>query len=309
MDSPILLATAIYSFIGLCLNSMMLFLILTHGRRIHHFLFAGFVLICAIWDLGVFLEMMRNDHIQELATYGYIITLPAFFMAALIIHFTTSYTGRPSRALIAFFWAIGAIYFVRSASGIAPPVVGTYSYAWGNVHRAAPVSAIDLAFFLPWYGGVLLACYFLCRHLTRSSSPVERRHAAYILAGFLIISVATTKVVVTMGLDAPLLLPIGMALTDLAAALIGVAIIKDRLLDITVVIKKGAIYSALGAVVLFVFSLSEHLLATYLGEFIGEESQLLHIISIGLVIAAAMPVKHRLERVVEGFFSARTVAL
>jgi hypothetical protein len=50
------------------------------------------------------------------------------------------------------------------------------------------------------------------------------------------------------------------------------------------------------------FSLSEHLLATYIGEFLGEESFFLHVISIAVVIAILMPVKNWLERILEGYF-------
>jgi CDP-diglyceride synthetase len=136
---------------------------------------------------------------------------------------------------------------------------------------------------------------------------LARRHSAYVLVGFLTITVATVKIVLTMGVDVPLLLPLGMALTDIFGALIGVAILKDRLLDITVIVKKTAIYSALGAAVVVVFGLCEHILATYVAEFIGEESQLLHLISIAVVIALAMPLKHQLERLVEGAFGRRMV--
>jgi len=47
------------------------------------------------------------------------------------------------------------------------------------------------------------------------------------------------------------------------------------------------------------------MLVTYLGHFFGEHSQIIHLLSIALVIAVLMPVKHRLERGIEGFFAKR----
>ena len=233
MDSPIVIVTAIYSFVGLSLNSLILYLVLSRGRRAYHILFAGFILICGIWDLGVFLEMIRNKHLGELAAYGYVISLPVAFMPALMLHFTRSYTGRPSARLVALAWVIAVASFLGAALGVVMRVDGTYTYAWGNIHKAVSSTWFDAVFFALWYGGNLLACWWLYRHWVKTPAGLQRRHAAYILAGFLIISLATVKVVIVMGIDAPLLLPLGMALTDVCAALIGVAIVKDRLLDIT----------------------------------------------------------------------------
>jgi len=70
-----------------------------------------------------------------------------------------------------------------------------------------------------------------------------------------------------------------------------------------VIIKKGALYSALAALLIFVYSFSEHLLITYFGERIGEGSNLIHFISIAVGITILMPIKNRLERAIEGYFA------
>ena len=93
-----------------------------------------------------------------------------------------------------------------------------------------------------------------------------------------------------------------MLLNDIFVAIIGLAIIKDKLFDITVIVKKGALYSILAGLLIFVYSFSEHILVTYIGETIGERSNWLHLISIAVGIAVLMPVKNRLERAVEGYF-------
>jgi Zn-dependent protease with chaperone function len=99
-----------------------------------------------------------------------------------------------------------------------------------------------------------------------------------------------------------------MLMNDIAAAIVGVAIVKDRLLDITLIVKKTAIYSVLAAVVLLVFSLAEHLLATYVGELFGESSIVTYLVSIAAVIAVVMPFRRRVERTADRFFAERRVA-
>jgi hypothetical protein len=135
------------------------------------------------------------------------------------------------------------------------------------------------------------------------TSQLEQRHYRYIISGFLAITFAVVKASVTMGLDVSFLLPLGMLLNDIFVIVIGLAIIKDRLFDITVIIKKGTLYSILAALVVFAYSFSEHVIITYVGEIFREHSNLAHFVSIAVGIAVLIPIKSRLERAVEGYFA------
>jgi hypothetical protein len=95
MTSFILIITAIESGFGFLLTSTILYLVLSRGRKAFHYLFAAFLLICVIWDLGTFLLMIRNEHVEELDIIGRIAILPCIFIPALIFHFANLYTGRP----------------------------------------------------------------------------------------------------------------------------------------------------------------------------------------------------------------------
>jgi hypothetical protein len=111
------------------------------------------------------------------------------------------------------------------------------------------------------------------------------------------------KALVTLGINLPILLPLGMLLSDIFASIIGLAIIKDRLLDITVIVKKSTLYSLLAGLLIFIYSFSEHILVTYIGDTVGEHSIVLHLISIAIAIAILMPVKNRLEGTIERYFA------
>ena len=98
-----------------------------------------------------------------------------------------------------------------------------------------------------------------------------------------------------------------MLVNDIFSAVIAIAIIKHHLFDITLIIKKGVIYSALAGIIIFIFSFSEHVLITYLGELVGGHSQLIHFISIGIGILVLMPAKHRVEGAVEKYFAEKRI--
>jgi len=304
MASPILLITAIESGLGFLLTSTILSLVLSRGRRPYHYLFAAFLLICVIWDLGVFVLMLRNEHLEELPIIGRIAITPCILIPALIFHFVNLYVGRSNRRAVIGVWIATGISMLLVVAGVFYRIEGVYSYSWGNIFRVVP-SFMDPGIFVFWFGINLWACWLLFKETGRAASPLERRHRLYVLAGLLAITFAVVKALVTTGVDAGPLLPLGMFLSDTFAAVIGVAIIKERLFDITVIVKRGTLYSLLAGVLIFVYSFSEHLLVTYAGELIGGYSEAAHIISIGAGIAVLMPLKRRLESGIEHYFLQR----
>lgn len=301
--STVVTITAISSFIGFVLNSTILYLVLSKGKERYHYLFAGILFICAIWDLGITVAMLRNEHPADLISLGYIVTIPCLFLLPLIFHFTCSYIGCPKVKTTIILWSIAILMVILMSTGLSGRIDDIYRYSWGNIWKGDPAWQFGLISGIPLYIAIILtACWFLYKQIREESFRVPRRHMIYVMVGFMAIALAMVKVFSVLGVDYPFLLPAGMALNDVFIVLIGIAIIKERLFDITVVIKKGALYSLLAAGIILMFSLSEHMLATYVGEFLGEDSFYLHLISIAVVIAVLMPVKHRLERILDGYF-------
>lgn len=104
MYSTAVVVTAIISAIGFLLNGGMLYLVLSRGRKAYHYLFAAILLICAVWDIGILLCMLRNSHESELIIYGYIVVLPCTFLTALIYHFTTTYLQKTRKITTLVLW-------------------------------------------------------------------------------------------------------------------------------------------------------------------------------------------------------------
>ena len=70
---------------------------------------------------------------------------------------------------------------------------------------------------------------------------------------------------------------------------------------------KDALSSLLLGMVIFLFSFSEHLLASRLGEYVGGHSPVIHLLTIAIVILLLMPVKQRIERLIETTFKDKLV--
>jgi hypothetical protein len=305
--SPTILVTSITSSLGFILNSTMLFLVLTKSREKYRYLFGGFLLVCALWDIGIVLAMVRNSHVSELPVYGYIIFWPCLFIPVLVYHFTHAYLNRPKKKMTIILWTVTVILFVLGVSGLLGRIEGVYNYNWGNIFKPDSMLRIGCLASIPiWFFCIWTSCWSMFRARQRETRPLKRRHLLYMLVSFFIISLALVTIIL-YGIDNPFLLPAGMLFNDVSGSLIGIAIIKYRLFDITIIIKKTTIYSILAAVIVFVFSLSEHLLATYVGSLFGEQSFYIHMISIAAVIGVVMPVRKRVEISIERFFARKRV--
>ena len=302
MFSPIVILTAIESGFGFLLTSTVLYFVLSRGRKLYHYLFAAFLFICVIWDLGVFLMMIRNEHPEELVILGRIAILPCTFIPALIFHFANLYMGRPIKWAVTLVWGLIGVTWVPILAGVYYKIEGVYTYDWGNIFKVVP-SVLDPMTFVLWFGVNLSACWLLYQGARRAAVRLERRHYLYLISGFLTVTFAATKALVTMGINIPFLLPLGMFLNDIFVSIIGLAIIKGRLFDITVIVKKGTLYSILAGLLIFIYSFSEHVLITYFGKLIAGHSEIVHLVSIAVGIAALMPVKQRLEHGVEKYFA------
>lgn len=305
MSSAVITVTAITSGIGFLLNGGVLFLVLSQGRRRYHYLYAGVLAICAVWDLSIFLVMVRNSHLSEVEAIGYAM-VPCGALPALIYHFARTYLDLPHKWTIMLFWAFALLGMIAMLTGLAGRMDGVFHYSWGNIFRPDRKLQIVFVASLPfWYLGTMAACWLIYRAYRRQTELIARRHLLYILVSLMAISLAIVKVVVVLGVQQGFYLTIGMLFNDIAAAIIGVAIIKDRLFNITPIVKLGLIYSALAMLVIFVFSFTEHILASYVAEKFAGHSELLHAIAIAITIAVLMPVKRRLEHSVEAYFAQR----
>ena len=110
MPSPIVIATAVESFLGALLTSGILYLVLSRGRQLYHYLFAAFLFICLFWDTGTFLLMIRNRHLEELPAIGYVISLPCTLLPSIVFHFACVYTKRLIKWAIVLGWVTTVAY-------------------------------------------------------------------------------------------------------------------------------------------------------------------------------------------------------
>jgi hypothetical protein len=306
--------SAILECLAFLINGAVLFLVLSRGRQKYHYLFAAVLALYAIGQLCFFLYHIRNSHLDELPIYMFVGQATTMLTIPCIYHFTCRYLNQSRKKSTIFIWVYTTIIVIFNGftvvTGTSPM---TITHAdWGNYlefHGEAKHLIFLSIFLVTSLAFIWWACWLLFRARRRETSPLARRHMQYIFISFLVISfLFLTVSLLPTKFEATLLAsPIRGLLIAAFGALIGIAIIKERLFDITVIIKKTTIYSILLALVIFIFSLSEHMLATYVGEFFGGHSIFIHIISIAVVIAIVMPIRQKVERAIERSFAQKKV--
>jgi hypothetical protein len=234
-------------------------------------------------------------------------SLTSPFFIVLFYHFTGAYLDQVKKRTTVLLWIVCIVSFLLIVSGpLWMPDSGVYHYRWGNLFRPDEKMLQAVILSIPlYYFSIGASIYFLLRAYRKETALIARRHLLYIIVSFFALGLALIKILALFNIDNPILLPFGMVMNDVFVAVIGIAILKDRLFDITVIIKKGTIYSILGALVIFLFSFIEHLLTTYFSELVSGHSTVMHLVSIAFAIAVLMPIKHRLEKGVEGYFEKR----
>ena len=300
------MVTAFASLIGVAINVMVMLVLLSRGRRKHHILFALLLLVAACWDLGIFLIMIRNNYPEEILTYQNIISIPFNLFPAFIYHFTTTYLNHPQRISTIAIYAYSIICLILVLTGTYQSYTGVYNYSWGNIARAR-WDLGSISWVVIYHFSILFSCWLLFRARRLESSLLKRRHTGCIMGSFIVFSVAYVKVLLTYGFDIPFILPLGMLLVDSFGAVIGIAIVKDQLFDITVLVQKGILYSIFTALIVFIFDFTQHLAAAFFEGLVGEHSGFTHYIPIAVVIIAFMPLKQRLEHTIDTVFAKKKI--
>ncbi|OLB08275.1 MAG: hypothetical protein DMD98_08030 [Candidatus Rokuibacteriota bacterium] len=290
--------------IALLLNVLLVAVTLVRnpGSRLNR-VFAYFVTGMAVWNMGSF--MLRQAPNEATATFWEIVihagvvVLPAFYYHFVLI-FLESTTQHRSSLVIAYLLA--AFFSVVNMSGSPLFMRGVTRTYWGW----APVTGLLYAPYVLYLNFFLI--YGLSR-LVRASEGVEssfrRNRATLILLGTLV-SLAggvidfARFVLVRFVPAADLVYPMGIPANIVFALMLGTSIVRYRLFDVNVAVKKGAIYLVLWGVLTSVIVLAE--------QYADWEqlNPLWVILPLGFIMTLLVsPLGQRLETVVERLMFSR----
>ncbi len=220
-----------------------------------------------------------------------------WFLVLLYVFLFPSGTAVPRRAI----WVVGVLViyhlFIQSGTVIAYAAADLALRLklpnWGEEIYSVPV----LLNFL-----IILSCQVF--RYRRVSSPVERQQTKWFLFGFgfivvtiplaIVLNVANGHVFLKDITDNFLWLPLFLSLA--------VAVLRYRLFDIDVIIRKTLIYGTLTGLLALVYFGSVVLLQGLFESFTGQSSPIIIVISTLLIAALFAPLRRRLQQIIDRRF-------
>ena len=229
------------------------------GSRLNR-LFTYFVGGMAVWNFGVFMLRRSPDEATavfwEIVIHTGVIALPAFYYHFVLVFLESTTRHRTSLLVV---YALALLFSIINLSGSPLFMSGVNSTYWGW----APATGLLYTPFFVYFNCFLL--YGLL-HLVRTYNDVEssfrRNRATLILLGTLVSLIGgfidfARFILARFVPAADLVYPMGIPANMVFALMLGTSIVRYRLFDVNVVVKKGAIYLLLWGVLTSVLVAAE----------------------------------------------------
>jgi signal transduction histidine kinase len=214
------------------------------GSRLNR-LFTYFVGGMAVWNFGVFMLRRSPDEATavfwEIVIHTGVIALPAFYYHFVLIFLESTTRHRTSLIVV---YALALLFSLINLSGSSLFMSGVKSTYWGWAPATGPL-------YTPFF--VYFNCFLIygLLHLVRTYNDVDssfrRNRATLILLGTLVSLIGglidfARFILARFVPAADLVYPMGIPANMVFALMLGTSIVRYRLFDVNVVVKKGAIY-------------------------------------------------------------------
>ena len=237
------LAASIYALI-LCL-----FIIIYNRKSSANISFAFLCLTTFVWQFSWFILFnVKDPSVASLLVkvgYSGIIFIPITFY-----QFSERFTNIKNAKYISYIaYLLGVtLLFLLWTSKLF--INGYYQYVWGYYPKAG---MLHPSFVLTLCGlSIMCVVLFLTHKKNKHNLPQINAQLNYLIWALIIYMPAATDFIVNYGYG---FYPVGFIFVILSLSFIAYAIVRHRLMDIEVIIKKGVIYSVLMAAIIGIYSL------------------------------------------------------
>ncbi len=266
------------------------------GSRLNR-LFTYFVGGMAVWNFGVFMLRRAPDEATavfwEIIIHTGVIALPAFYYHFVLI-FLESTTRHRTSLLVAYTLAL--VFIIINLSGSTLFMHGVKTTYWG---WAPATGLLYTPFFVYFNFFLIYGLAHLIRIYKDVDSSFRRNRATLILLGTLVSLVGglidfARFILARFVPAADLVYPMGIPANMVFALMLGTSIVRYRLFDVNVAVKKGAVYLLVWGV------LTSVLVAAESYADLDQLNPLWIILPLGFVMTMLVsPVGQRLEESIE----------
>ncbi len=275
--------------------ALLVVLIFNGRRHIARRPFALFLFFMALW--GFFIFMMRSSSNMSDALFWEKFVLGSILSAAIFFYrFTIALTGmRPKRQVL---YPLYISYL--AVLGLIPTglVVNGMQMMWYG--KAPVIGPLFFPYALCAYIPILLSAGMLIKHCRKSRIIDDRIRDQYIIAGIAALFVgATTDYLPALGIN---MYPLGIIGNILFCLVATIAMLRYDLMEMKVVLRKGATYSLTSLLIFGIFGSLIFLLSHFFHDLMSPVSLTITIVAVFIAASIFQPVLSRLQHTVDRWF-------
>ncbi len=275
--------------------ALLVLLMVSGKRHIARRPFSMFLIFMALW--GFFIFMMRSSSNLLDALFWEKFVLWSILSAAIFFYrFTIALTGtRPERKVLYPLYIFYLAFLALIPMGL---VVNGMQVMWYG--KAPVIGPLFFPYVLCAYLPMVLSLRMLIRHRRRSRIIDNRIRDQYIITGIAAMFIgATTDYLPPMGIN---MYPLGIVGNILFCMIATVAMLRYDLLEMKVVLRKGATYSLTSLLIFGIFGSLIFLLSQAFHGFTSPVSLILTIVAVFIAASIFQPVLSRLQHMVDRWF-------
>ncbi len=280
--------------VAFCVGLLIL-LIRSGLRHVARKPFSLFLACMGLW--GLFIFLMRSASNLEIAFFWEKFVFIAILSAALLFYkFTASFTGNTKQNRLLYTLYFFYVVFI----GLIPTglVVSGMQLMW---YGKAPI--IGPAFFpyvLLVYAPLALGLIMLIKHYRQTRVLSEKTRDSYVIAGLVVMFIGgTTDYLPPLGVN---MYPLGIIGNIVFCVLATIAMLKYGLLEMRLVLRRGAAYTLISMFILGVFGSVIFLLTTSFQQLTSPASIAIAAVTIFILAAIFQPLLSRVQRMVDKWF-------
>ncbi|MDD4859425.1 MAG: HD domain-containing protein [Dehalococcoidales bacterium] len=275
--------------------ALLMLLMISGQRHIARRPFSLYLVFMGLWGFFIF-KMRAATGMPEALVWEKFVFWSILSAALVFYHFTIALTGTKPPKLIVY-----PIYFAYTVFTALIPTGLVFSGLQTMWYGKAPIiGPLFFPFVLSIYAPIALSLITLLKHRRRSRIIDERVREQYIIAGIVVMFVGgTTDFLPSLGIA---IYPLGIIGNILFCILATVAMLRYGLLEIRVVLRKGATYSLASMLIFGVFGSLLFLLSKMFQELLNPFSLVITVAGVFVVAAVFQPVLSRMQRTVDRWF-------
>ena len=275
--------------------TLLVLLMVSGQRHVARRPFVFFLVFQGLW--GFFIFMMRSAESLEAAFFWEKFVFAIILSTALFFYrFTVSLTGARQPKWIVY--PLHAWYLASLSLIPTELVVSGMQMMWYG--KAPIVGPLFFPFTACVHTPIVLGLIVLLKHYRQSRILNERIRDSYITAGVIVMLIGgTTDYLPPLGIS---VYPLGIIGNIVFCVLATIAMLKYGLLEIRMVLRKGAAYSLISMATMGIFASIIFLLTNVFRELIHPISLGITMITIFAAAAAFQPLLSKLQRQVDRWF-------